>query len=835
MSLGDIFGNFFSPKTTTQGTTASQQQGQQAGSSFGTTNQNSFGTNDVNTTQATSGLTDVTGKGTPYLEAGLGNVLGQLGTFGSSPFQTAAGYNLAGLGSGASLGTAFGTANNVAGAGIGDPSRYMSPYLSSVVSPTLQAFNTQNQQALQNIRGNQASRGALGNNTGNRAEAVYYQGALPQQQAAIANLYNQGWNQSGQLSAQDAQTRLAGATAAGSLTGTLGGINTGLGGVGQASALTPYQQAQAYGSTISGLATPLGQTVGTTGLTTGQTSGQTTNATTGNTSNQYAGTSSGSSTGQTDQTTVDQPSPFEIATTLAGLGIKAFASDERVKENIAPIGKSFDGQPIYRFNYLGSPQTQIGFMAQDVEKKHPHAVGEAGGIKTVDYDAATAPAARKGHFALGGMPGGLMSLPGMGGVMDIMKSKGVPAGGLLGLGDMGSAGGMPFANGGSASFADKVLHAHETLTKMRNGGRAGYDDGGWVTDLTMGSLSPTDAQSTVDTATGNESASKWGQFGDALGGAGKTGTKPQQPGTNPNSAMDALAKQQAGLSQFVNSINPLQYARGMGYALGGAPSWGPGPEDAPQFDNAPAPTSIGLGASTPFETTLARLGVGEESSTPVRSAPAVSPRPDPNSSFAPRRVLPEGGGIGGWLDRFGAGFSGEYQQSPLHDLGNAALAAGVPASQRMVQSIRDAQKDYMARTAADQHWATLSGKLPGGGATLAAQQAIGEVNGQPTVAARALEPHTIASQMKLKEFEYKTQKDLASLEQLRKTESDIDSAVMYGAITPDEAELRRQKARELYMRTRGQIQDVTKPPALPAVPAPGARFKMLPDGTMVPE
>ena len=181
MGIFDAFGNVLGGIGGVLGDNKNTQENKNTTSS-GT--QSSFGTSLNNTTQ--QGLSDVTSKGTPYLEAGLGNVLGQLGTFGASPFQTAAGYNLAGLGSGATLGTAFGTANNVAQGGIGDPSRYMSPYLSSVVNPTLQAQNIQNQQALQNIRGNQASRGALGNNTGNRAEAVYYQGALPQQTAAIA-------------------------------------------------------------------------------------------------------------------------------------------------------------------------------------------------------------------------------------------------------------------------------------------------------------------------------------------------------------------------------------------------------------------------------------------------------------------------------------------------------------------------------------------------------------------------------------------------------------------------------------------------------------------------
>ena len=86
-------------------------------------------------------------------------------------------------------------------------------------------------------------------------------------------------------------------------------------------------------------------------------------------------------------------------------------SDARLKENIKPIGKTFDGQKIYSYNFKGQPQTEIGLIAQEVEKHHPEAVGLAGGYKTVRYDKATDDAADRGHFAAGGaasMGGGVM-------------------------------------------------------------------------------------------------------------------------------------------------------------------------------------------------------------------------------------------------------------------------------------------------------------------------------------------------------------------------------------------------------------------------------------------
>ena len=97
------------------------------------------------------------------------------------------------------------------------------------------------------------------------------------------------------------------------------------------------------------------------------------------------GTSTGSS--------VQQSNPL---TQGLGLGLTALSlfSDERVKENITKIGKTHDGQPIYSYNYKGDPATSLGLLAQDVEKKTPEAVGNVGGVKTVNYKMATKDAER---------------------------------------------------------------------------------------------------------------------------------------------------------------------------------------------------------------------------------------------------------------------------------------------------------------------------------------------------------------------------------------------------------------------------------------------------------
>jgi len=68
-------------------------------------------------------------------------------------------------------------------------------------------------------------------------------------------------------------------------------------------------------------------------------------------------------------------------------------SDERVKENMRPVGKLYDGQMVYSYNLHGGP-TQIGLKAQDVEKNHKNAVHTIDGIKHVDYDEAVSDAVK---------------------------------------------------------------------------------------------------------------------------------------------------------------------------------------------------------------------------------------------------------------------------------------------------------------------------------------------------------------------------------------------------------------------------------------------------------
>lgn len=67
-------------------------------------------------------------------------------------------------------------------------------------------------------------------------------------------------------------------------------------------------------------------------------------------------------------------------------------SDERAKEDIAPVGKTYDGQNLYSYRYKGDPTPHVGLMAQEVEKRDPAAVvTHRSGLKMVDYARALGP------------------------------------------------------------------------------------------------------------------------------------------------------------------------------------------------------------------------------------------------------------------------------------------------------------------------------------------------------------------------------------------------------------------------------------------------------------
>jgi hypothetical protein len=118
------------------------------------------------------------------------------------------------------------------------------------------------------------------------------------------------------------------------------------------------------------------------------------------------GTTSGSGT-STGYSQYSPPSNTFASLLGTGLGLAglAAASDKRLKTDIKPVGRLNDGQTVYSYRFRGAPRTEIGLLAQEVEKRHPEAVAtHPSGYKLVDYRRAT----RAARMAPPRAPGGLL-------------------------------------------------------------------------------------------------------------------------------------------------------------------------------------------------------------------------------------------------------------------------------------------------------------------------------------------------------------------------------------------------------------------------------------------
>jgi hypothetical protein len=70
----------------------------------------------------------------------------------------------------------------------------------------------------------------------------------------------------------------------------------------------------------------------------------------------------------------------------AGIASLLGMSDIRTKKNIEPIGKTFGGENLYKYQYKGSDIPQIGVMAQEIMQHKPEAVVKhPSGMFMVDY------------------------------------------------------------------------------------------------------------------------------------------------------------------------------------------------------------------------------------------------------------------------------------------------------------------------------------------------------------------------------------------------------------------------------------------------------------------
>lgn len=289
-------------------------------------------------------------------------------------------------------------------------SQYMNPFTNAVINPTVQALQQQQGQQLAQQQAQAIQSGGFGDRAQLARAQLQGQQALGLGQA-ISPLLQQNYQQAlttatgqQQLGLQEQQQMLAAAQA-------MAGIGT----AAQTSGLTGAQALLSAGT--------LGQQ-----------------------------TQQAQDTAVYQQFLQQQGYPFQTAQFLAniaeGTGALSgstttgtqqapFFSDRRLKENVTKIGKTNDGLGIYKYNYKGDNQKQIGLMADEVEDKHPEAVGLSGGYKTVDYDAATADSERPEK-----RNGGGLDLNWMGGAVHDTDERGHYA----------TAGSVDYTSGGMGSL-----------------------------------------------------------------------------------------------------------------------------------------------------------------------------------------------------------------------------------------------------------------------------------------------------------------------------------------------------------------------------------------------
>lgn len=293
-----------------------------------------------------------------------------------------------------------------ASAGAVDPSQidastinqYMSPYLGDVLGSESALLNQNNQQQQAGQLGTSISSGAFGGDRTGIAAANLEQ----QQNLSNANIYSNILNTGyGQALGTAQQQQGVGLAAGQANRAALASAGSELAGIGQ----TAYGEQANTATTLAGLGTGA-QTAGLQGaqaqIGAGTVQQQTQQA---------------QDTAQYNQFLQQQSYPFQVDQFLAniaeGTGALSgsttttqqpggFFSDKRLKHDIKKIGETYDGQSIYSYKMHGDARTHIGLIAQNVEKKHPHAVGVASGYKFVDYGKATEKAANRGHFHEGG-------------------------------------------------------------------------------------------------------------------------------------------------------------------------------------------------------------------------------------------------------------------------------------------------------------------------------------------------------------------------------------------------------------------------------------------------
>ena len=355
------------------------------------------------------------------------NQAGQMVTQGAGMNQTAAGMT--------QQAAAPVTPTSYSGSAVG---QFMNPYTADVIQATQNQFNNQNQQQAQFLNSQNIGAGAFGGDRAGISQAILANQQQAAQAPVIAGLNQSNYNQAlaefnnqqqTGLGAQEFNAQQLGQMGAqfGNLGTAYGNLGTSYGNIGGAAQTAGLGGA---GAQIQGGMIPQAEQQGVdTSLQNTWNQGQAYPfQTTGFLGNVIEGI--GSQTGGTGSTTTPGPSGASQAlgagTALAGIGSNLFGaggplasllpfSDIRTKENVVPVGKTFDGQTIHRFNYKGDPRTQIGLVAQEVEQHHPEAVHQGlGGLKQLDYEAATSGSERPSRQGGGGLgsvsPGSIYDL-----------------------------------------------------------------------------------------------------------------------------------------------------------------------------------------------------------------------------------------------------------------------------------------------------------------------------------------------------------------------------------------------------------------------------------------
>lgn len=364
-----------------------------------------MGSKNNKSTQTSSQTT----KADPRAEAVYMDLLERLKTVGQDTYTPYGGERVAGFtpeqqallaqmtqpgGAGAG---AFGQALDLATKAAGpvtteDINRFMDPYVSNVVDSALARERQQSAMDISDLKGQAITAGAFGGDRARIAEVAMRQNQADQRNQLVSDLMSKGYSQAAAnaLAEKGYQTQGVGNLVnVGQAQGA--GFKDAYSAAQQQQQLNQAQMNVPYEDFLEGRAFPYQQLQYLSGIGTGLGS-------------QLGSTSSGKSV-----TTTPGPSPLSqilgaglslaalpvggpVAGAAAGsLGgnFLSSLSDERMKENIEPIGSTDDGQTIYKYNYKGDPRTQIGLLAQEVEQVHPEAVGSVDGFKTVNYDLAT--------------------------------------------------------------------------------------------------------------------------------------------------------------------------------------------------------------------------------------------------------------------------------------------------------------------------------------------------------------------------------------------------------------------------------------------------------------